>query len=192
MSAYLLRLVKHFAFILVAILFLILAAILAVGFIFWKQRALEKQQSDLSFRLAASDYSRYTDIVTPQVNTIQFLRRGYSIDFGSVKYTQDGLVLTGTIGNPTQLNLTSLAVTFTAQPSFYKIRDKWEKVGIGSGGFYWLWESDWDIGSGQTTIGMLGPGSAVPFTVTIPNVKQTSDVLNIAVSFSGERYAYLR
>lgn len=173
-------------------LLLILVAIAAVGFILWKQRALEKQQSNLAFSLAASDYSRYTDIVTPQVNTIQFLRRGYSINFDSVKYTQDGLALTGTLGNPTELNITSLAVTFTAQPSFYKVRDKWEKVGIGSGGMYWLWESDWDIGSGQTTIGMLGPGSSAPFAVTIPNVKQTSDPLSIAVSFSGERYAYLR
>ena len=41
-------------FIVVSVL-LILVAVAALGFVLWRQRALEKQQSDLAFSLAASD-----------------------------------------------------------------------------------------------------------------------------------------
>jgi hypothetical protein len=122
----------------------------------------------------------------PQVNTIQFLKHGYSINFDTVRYTQEGLFLSGTLGNGTELYLNSLAVNFVARPYPYKIREKWEKQTIP-----W-WSDDWNIGSGQTSVGTLGPGTSVPFSVTIPNVKQTSDSIEIAVSFSGERYSYLK
>jgi hypothetical protein len=159
-----------------------------LGFLFWKKaRSLGDEQKALSFSQFITDYNSSADFVVPQVNTIQFLRRGFSITFDGVKYTQEGLSLSGTIGNATELNLNSLAVNFIARPFPYKIREKWEKQSF----FPW-WNDEWNIGSGQTSVGFLGPGTSVPFSVTIPNVKQTSDSIQIAVSFSGERYSYLK
>ena len=167
-----------------SVLLIVFAA--SVLFLFWrKARAIDKAQEDLRFSQFVTEYANAADFVQPQVNTIQFLRRGYSITFDSVQYTQDGLVLSGSIGNPTQLWISALALHLTARPYPYKIRDKWAKSS-----FPW-WDADWNIGSGQTTVGFLNPGASVPFHVTIPNVKQTSDNIEIAVSFSGERYQYL-
>lgn len=42
-----------------------------------------------------------------------------------------------------------------------------------------------------SAVGVLNPGSTAFFEVTIPNVQQTSDNIEVAVSFSGERYQYL-
>jgi hypothetical protein len=156
----------------------------------WKLRAIEKTQKDLALDHFVTDYDAGQDFVQPTVNTIQFLRHGYSISFEKVEYTQNGLVLSGRVGNPTDLWISSLALNFSARPYPYKIRDKWEKNNIGSDFFGW-WESDWDIGTAQTTVGLLNPGSTSLFEVTIPNVRQTSDSIEIAVSFSGERYQYL-
>jgi hypothetical protein len=147
---------------------------------------MEEAQKNLSFSQFVTDYNNSADFVMPQVNTIQFLRRPYSISFDTVKYTQEGLLLSGTIGNGTQLWVSSLAVKFVARPYPYQIKGKWEKQA-----WPW-WDASWDIGSGETTVGTLNPGSAVPFSVTVPNVKQTSDSIEIAVSFSGERYVYLK
>ena len=47
-----------------------------------------------------------------------------------------------------------------------------------------------EIGSGQADIGYLGPGRTAAFSLTIPNVKQTPDGLQIVASFTGERYNY--
>jgi len=150
-----------------------------------KVKALDKAQKDLAFSLFITDTGVAEDFVQPTVNTIQFLHRGYSILFEKVEYTQNGLVLSGQVGNPTHLWISSLALTFTARPYAYKIREQWDKQ------TYPWWSDEWNIGTAQTTVGTLNPGSTTPFEVTIPNVKQTSDNMQIAVSFSGERYQYL-
>jgi hypothetical protein len=106
-----------------------------------------------------------------------------------VQYTQEGLALTGTIGNATQLWINSLALKFTARPSAYMFRDKWRESY--NSGLIWL-DSTWDIGTGQTTVGLLSPGTAALFSATIPNVKQTSNQIQIEVDLSGERYSYLK
>lgn len=185
------RLRRTFVAVLVlAVLTVTLIACLA--FTLWKGRAMEARIHDLEFSQFVTDYDSETDFVMPQVNTIQFLRRGYSITFDTVQYTQEGLDLNGTIGNPTELLITSLALNFTARPYPYKVRNKWDVGGDAFGGFIPWWNSDWDIGSGQTTVGVLNPGASAPFHVTIPNVKQTADSIQIAVAFSGERYSYLK
>jgi len=172
-----------------AVVLTVLLALL--GFLSWrKSKAIDKALEDHSFNQFVDGITSNSSFVVPEVNTIQFLRRGYSITFDSVKYTQEGLALTGTVGNPTQLWISSLALKFTAKPYPYKFRDKWAE-NYRSGGFILL-DSSWEIGTGQTTIGALNPGSAVPFSVTIPNVKQTSDQIQIEVAFSGERYSYMR
>jgi hypothetical protein len=143
----------------------------------------------VAFEQFSDGYTQGTDLVTPEVNTIQFLPRGYSITFDSVQYTQEGLALTGKVGNPTQLWISSLALKFTARRYAYTFRDKWRES-YNSG---WIpSDSNWDIGTGQTTVGLLNPGTSVPFSVTIPNVTQTSNQIQIEVDFSGERYSYLK
>jgi hypothetical protein len=130
---------------------------------------------------------RDTDFVTIQIGTIQFLRRGFSVTFDSAKYTQDGLVLSGTIGNPTQLWINTLTLNFSVRPYAYQVREKWDKEPF----IFWN-TSEFEIGKAQVNVGTLTPGSTTPFTVTIPNVKQTKDEPQIAVWFSGERYSYLK
>jgi len=172
------------ALIILATLF-VLSLVCGIFVIRWKLNAIDKTEKDLAFGQFVTDYNGAEDFVQPTVNTIQFLRRGYSIFLERVEYTQNGLVLSGQVGNPTHLWISSLALNFSARPYPYKIREKWDKSG-----FPW-WDTDWNIGTAQTTVGALNPGSTTPFEVTIPNVKQTSDTIQIAVSFSGERYQYL-
>ncbi|HZR31510.1 MAG TPA: hypothetical protein VFA76_06625 [Terriglobales bacterium] len=149
-----------------------------------KSQELGKANEDLQFDQFIAGNNADTDFVQPSVNTIQFMHRGYSIVFDSVQYTQNGLALSGRLGNPTQLWISSLALNFAARPYPYKIRDKWTKAKFP------FWDSEWNIGTAETTVGALNPGATAPFNVTIPNVKQTSDTLEIAVRFSGERYSY--
>jgi hypothetical protein len=158
-----------------------------LSFVVWrKAKAIGEAQADLRFDQFVSDFDAHIDYIEPNVNVIQFLRHGYSITLDHVQYTQEGLSLGGTVGNATQLWVSNLALNFTARPYAYKIKDKWLKEN-----FPW-WSSEWDIGSAQTTVGLLNPGSTAYFNVTIPNVKQTSDTVRLAVSFSGERYSYLK
>ncbi len=167
------------------------ASVACLAFLVWKKaKAIDKALEDRAFSQFQSDYNASTDLVVPQVNTIQFLHHGYSIIFNSVNYTQEGLSLTGTVGNPTELWISSLALKFTARPYPYQLREKWHKGYIG--GFFLWWSSDWDIGTGQTSVGSLNPGSSAFFSVNIPNVKQTSDPIQIEVTFNGERYSYLK
>jgi hypothetical protein len=150
-------------------------------------RALQDKQSELEWDIYVSTFQTRTDFVTPSVGVIQFLRRGYSIEFETVNYTQDGLYLSGHFGNPTNLTLSNLTLVFSACPYFTdEIRKKWEKAQKPP---FWLDVSD--IGSGQTSvISAVMPKTSFPFYVTIPNVKQTKENFQIAVDFSGERYSY--
>jgi hypothetical protein len=177
--------------VLVIILTVVFVASLICGLLLlrWKMKAIEKTQKDLAFEQFVAGYNTGQDFVQPTVNTIQFLRRGYSITLDKVEYNQNGLVLGGRLGNATQLWISSLALNFSARPYPYRIRDKWDKDN-GPGSLPW-WEDDWSIGTAQTAVGILNPGSTTGFEVTIPNVKQTSDSIQIAVWFSGERYQYL-
>lgn len=170
----------------------VIVALIAIAglFTFWKFRTLEHAQKEIAFNQFTDEWANLRDSVRPTVNTIQFMRHGYSISFDKVEYNQNGLFLSGQVGNPTHLWISSLALDFTARPSSYKIKDKWEKDNTAAGPWMW-WSDEWDFGKAQTTVGMLNPGSTAFFEVTIPNVKQTSDDIQIDVSFSGERYQYL-
>ena len=180
--------VKKLSVGLVVVFLLLIGCTGSLVFLFMRRaKAIDEVQQELRFKQFVAAYEDSTDFVTPDINTIQFLRRGYSIIFDSVQYTQNGLVLSGNVGNPTQLWISSLALNVSARPYPYKIRDKWLKDG-----YQWSWwNDDWSLGKGQTTVGTLSPGTSTPFHVTIPNVKQTSDNIQIAVWFSGERYLYL-
>jgi hypothetical protein len=144
---------------------------------------LRSKVSDLSFSQMNSDYTHDNDLLSPDVGTIQFLHHGYSIRFDTITYSQNGLEVTGTLGNPTQLNLSSINLKLSARPWLYKSREKLEKDP------FLLYTGD-EIGSAQTNVPYLFPGKTQTFSVTIPNVRQTPDGFQIAVSFSGERYGY--
>jgi hypothetical protein len=133
--------------------------------------------------------------IVPRVNIIQFLKRGYTIELEEVSFTQDGLKLAGYFGNPTNLWLYSVGITFSAckTPSFEdyknsKLREGAFGVMVGKEIIAVTGEQ---IGSAQSqTIPSIEPGKRGSFQVTIPNVRQGKDSFEIWVSLSGERYSY--
>jgi hypothetical protein len=156
----------------------------ASAFSLWYLHKLKGKFDDLSFSLTASDYNNDNNLLSPDIGVIQFMHRGYSITFDTLSYTASGLEVTGTLGNPNQLTLSSVNLKLSARPFLYKNRDK-----IVDDPFF-LFNAAGEIGSGQTSISYLGPGKTATFSMTIPNVKQTSDGFQIAASISGERYSY--
>jgi hypothetical protein len=160
-----------------------LALVALAGVMLWR---LTAKVDDLNFGQEVTDYNNSTDLLTPDVGVIQFMKRGYSVTFDSLSYTANGLEVSGTVGNPTQLNLSSINLKLEARPFPYQVKDKLKKEP-----FFFYITDGFDIGSAQTTIFFLGAGKTESFRMTIPNVKQTKDGFQIAVSFSGERYSYL-
>jgi hypothetical protein len=157
--------------------------------IYREKKSMRASLRDIEFSQVASQYERDTNFASPDVGVIQFLKNGYSIHFDIIRYTQEGLLLSGRIGNPKQLSVSTLTLGFSVQPYPYGVRDKWEKDG--SDGFY-PYFGNYEIGKAQAGVtGTLFSGTTLPFSVTIPNVKQTKDPIQIAISFSGERYGYL-
>jgi hypothetical protein len=149
---------------------------------------LRTKQDEIQWESFSSQILANTDFITADVGSIQFLRRGFSISLETVNYAQDGLNLSGQVGNPTNLTLQNLTMTFEVRPYFTEeVRKKWEQSKTT---FPW-WSDEWNIGSGQTSvIAILLPKTQFHFSVTIPNVKQSKDGFHIAVFFSGERYSY--
>jgi len=125
---------------------LLLLSIATSVYAVWRLHKLSETIDDLTFSITSSDYAHDNDVVTPDVGVIQFMRRGYSITFDSVTYGQNGLSVTGTLGNPTQMTLSSLTLKLSARPYLYKIKDK-----LKDDPFYLY--SGIEIGSGQTNIG---------------------------------------
>ena len=129
--------------------------------------------------------------IVPQVGTIQFLKNNFSIQLESVRYDSNGLVLEGFIGNPTNLWVSNLTLEFHVKQPTHSTHEKFVSSPLGSFERLFLWVDD--MGSGQTTpISSLAPGSRERFQVTIPNVKQSKDGIDLRVAFTGERYNYLR
>ena len=153
------------------------------------ERLIKEDLDNLDWRMAVASYDR-GDVISTEVGVIQFLKRGYSIAFDSAQYIQDGLVLTGRVGNPTNLLISTLTLDFTARCPIYTAREKYLRSKMRFlYALYKNFEPD-IIGKAQVSVGILGPGSTAGFRVTIPNVKQTSEATELLVSFSGERYSY--
>ena len=153
----------------------------------WQQsRTLNRMMDDILFGQFVHYEAEGDDYVKPTVTAIQFFHDGYSIQFDKVEYTPKGLFLSGEIGNPNQYRVSNLNLNFAARPDADKVRNKWDA----SSKSFVVWPPEWDIGSAQARIGDLGPGQAAKFSVTIPNVKEKSDQIRIAVLFSGEHYTY--
>jgi len=97
-----------------AITTLILLA--AIGFLYAKVREQQTFRKNFAFFVFSMGYQREENLLTPQVGTIQFLRRGYSVTFETVEYTANGLLIKGRIGNPLNIWIGSLTLRFDAPP----------------------------------------------------------------------------
>lgn len=167
-------------------------AIIAGAILFVGLQCVEVWQIlNLRSRIADAEWSlevqskQEEDTITPDVGVIQFLKRGYSIELQSAKYTGDGLTLNGFVGNPTNLVVSNLSVKFMVTKPLYEYRDEFRKDS------FLFFIGPPAIGEAQTPpISTLPPRVREPFEVTIPNVKQTKDGIRIRVLFTGERYSY--
>jgi hypothetical protein len=165
-----------------------------VGFTEFRHRSMQKTIDNVTWDLRLHDHVQEDRFISPTPGSIQFIKNGrYSIEVEDLKYSSNGLELSGYIGNGTQLNLTSLTVTFEADRPYYKNRDRFLKERATTSDWYTVGWPDDEIGKGQVLLPFLSAGSRVPLAVTIPNVKQqSSDQPEICISFSGERYSYSR
>ena len=208
---------------------LLLSGVLALGFMHFRDTTnlrttieeLQERTEELQEKTVASfdalewttaqrNYTTANSLISPKVGIIQFLNRGYSITLNSVQYKQEGLLLEGVVGNPTNITLTNLTLNFTAIKPVYTSRERFLKNTP-----YWpesfipddlefdfsqsqskrltphRYLSPDKLGEAQASpIGSLRPGQQESFSVTIPNVEQTKDGVSLIVSFSGARYSY--
>jgi hypothetical protein len=172
---------------------LVLTSLTFAAFTERRQQDLQKAFDNVAREARLADHLQADNFISPTVGVMQFLKHGrYSISIEDLKYTANGLELSGFVGNATQVALSTLTVIFTADRPYYKNRERYlRERGTSTSWFTVGWPDD-EIGKGQVLLAYLGPGSQVSFAVTIPNVKQTSDETELTVSFSGERYSYGR
>lgn len=157
-----------------------------VALAFSEYRAHERSRQ-LGWELELVRHYRDTDSITLDVGSIQFLRRGYSISLDEVVYGPNGVTLVGTIGNPYLIELSSLTLVFEVRRPYYMFREEYLDNPFGL-----LFSNELVVGSSQVAVGAVAPGSTASFRTTIPNVKQSSNQYEVGVSFSGERYRYMR
>jgi len=158
-----------------------------------------KRLDDIDWAQQFFQHQQALDLVTIEVGTIQFLKRGFSLEIDSSSVSQNGLAIEGSIGNPFALELTNLTVTFIAgrsytdaRDSYLKIRRQPDKTYFSPGQSFVFFPSEmWhELGRAQSLIRDIAPGQRGAFKLTIPGVRQASENLEVAVSFSGERYSY--
>ena len=166
-----------------------LAILLAVveGLQVWWLYSLTHRLQEAEWTAALHSHND-DDVISVDVGTIQFLKTSrYSIELEDARYTADGLVLKGYVGNPTNLWINNLTLKFYATKQLWEFRKTFDADNVS---FFWGPEA---IGQVQSQpIPILAGGTRQPFEVTIPNVKQTKDGIRLVVSFSGERYSYSR
>ena len=166
-------------------LFAATSVLIIVGLAAWQIYKLRRDISELQWSNAIAE-RRDDSEITADVGTIQFMKKGgYSIQLNSANYTADGLHLAGTVGNPTRLTITNLALKFTATKQLYQYQDEFDKYP------FVMFLGPPPIGTAQCSpISYLGSGITAPFEITIPNVKQTKEGVRLVVEFTGERYSY--
>jgi len=169
----------------------LIIALMALSFSLWTAYTTRKAIDELEWADAVASDNASGNRILPDVGTMQFLKSGYSIELESVTYNADGLHMSGYIGNPTNLWLSNVTIEFTARHPFYSARAAFMKGSPNSADKFLF--SPEGIGKAQTNpISSLMPGRREPFEVTIPNVKQTKNGVDIRVSLIGERYSYGR
>jgi hypothetical protein len=165
---------------------LLLACLVAVGFLYRERNNLRTELRSATWDIFRLE-QKNDNLIQPTVGAIQFLKYGYSVTLESADYVQDGLALSGVIGNPTNLTLTNVAINVAALEPIYSLYDRWMKRHLTLDEEF---SGPRTIGHAQTVIPTLGPARTAPFRLTIPNVKQTKDPVALRVWFSGERYNY--
>jgi hypothetical protein len=185
--------------VLVAFCIVLLLVSATIGVLNYRHlRILEEKNLSLEYSLAQAGEAISADTIEPNVGTIQFLRRGYTIQLESVKYEANGLTLKGYVGNPNWLWIYNLTLDFYASrhQSFEDFKkDPFRGGFVAAAGGGWLPAlNSQEIGTAQTTpIASLTPGGKQQFEVTIPNVRQETDYQRkpiLSLRFSGERYSY--
>jgi hypothetical protein len=152
-------------------------------------RTLRPAIDDLDWSTGVIKESASANRIQPEIETVQFLKNGLSIQLETARYDTDGLILKGYVGNPTNLWVNNLTLNFRVKQPIFSGHTKFVASPLRSQERQFV--SAPDIGVGQTEpIASLGPGRREPFEVAIPNVKQNSDGIDLRVDFSGERYSY--
>jgi hypothetical protein len=185
--------------VLVAGFIALLLANVVIGVLNYRHlRILEEKSLSLQYDLARMAEAFNADTIEPNVGTIQFLHRGYTIELVSVKYESSGLTLKGYVGSPNWIWISNLTLDFYA--SKHQTFEEYKKdsqpgsyIAVSNG--VWLpVTSSQEVGSAQTSpIPTLAPATRQSFEVTIPNVRQETDYQRkpiLSVRFSGERYSY--
>ena len=167
----------------IGLIFLI-GTLAALAYLDYKDYERSRQ---LEWELELVRHYRDTDAITLNVGSIQFLRQGYSISIDEATYGPNGVTLAGTIGNPFFLELSSLTLLFEVRKPYLSLREEYL-----DNPFNILLDKDIIVGSSQVAVGVVAPGSTSSFRTIIPNVKQPADQYEVTISFSGERYRYLR
>jgi len=161
----------------------------AVAYLAWQVREVREDLLQARWQLEIANHTRDSKELTLDVGVIQFLPGGYSIALDSVSYEPAGVRLVGTVGNANALNVSSLTLNLEVRQPFWTRRDEFMRT---HGGFDFILSDAATIGKVQVSVGDLGAGGQTNFRATVPNVQQSQSKLALAVSFSGERYAYLR
>ena len=162
---------------------------------FTQERATQRALRELQWQTALASVSTSAASVEPAVATIQFIKRGFSVEFDSVQYTAEGLRLSGFIGNPTHLTVSQVAIRFAAsqRPLSPSYEDYMKgQVSLEATKGWVILPGHIEMGHGESApIAALYPGTRAAFQVTVPNVKQSSDGFLLEASFTGtERYSY--
>jgi hypothetical protein len=149
----------------------------------------QKAVDEAAWSAAADRYNASENSVQPEVGSIQFTKRGYSVQFGKVVYGSNGLQLEGLLGNPTNLWLSNVTIQFTARKPIYTAKGEFLKARPDSIDRFFAYGEQLGIAQTQT-IASLPPGQSHHFEVTVPNVKQTKEGIDLTADFTGERYSY--
>ncbi|MCH7761731.1 hypothetical protein IIA15_10100, partial [candidate division TA06 bacterium] len=109
---------------LVIVVIVVVSIGIAVNYFQFK-RAIEEVPTKSEFRQLAwqfaMDIPKPTNAILTDVGVIQFLDNGFSISLDSADWKSEGLVLTGTLGNSTNLQVSSLTLKITAQKTMYSL-----------------------------------------------------------------------
>lgn len=154
------------------------------AFLFWQVRNLREELATERFNSEVNRLNADDDVITPSVGSIQFLKSGYTVSIESLSYSSAGIQLSGLIGNPRLLNLSSLTLELTAQRPRWGRRKDWETNPFD-------FTFDHGFGTAEVAVGDLRYGQRAAFHAVIPNVKQEKDSsFVIKVGFKGERFAF--
>lgn len=164
----------------------IVVAVLGFASTLYLQRALAKRVGAIEWSSDLESHRQFADVITPDVDVIQFLKEGYSITLDAVEPEGSDLVFSGRIGNPRFVRVTELTLQLNAFRPMYQMHEDW-----GKNRFRFLLRDP--IASGESSIGAISAGGAAQFRLVVPRIAGTNrDSLEFQVEFRNARYQYLQ